>query len=295
MKNVFSIIWKVIAVAMICVGVYLLIQVMGDADNVIEAYEQMTGNSVGATNSIKIIFLRDYVKHTGRSDILVTLGVSPAEANLILDEDLQPDEEAEPEDDRQNPEADPDDNNGNGGNKGGGGGGSGGGGTSNGKFMKQSDPEIAYLKGGSSKSTMSNAGCGIVALYNAYVANTNNPISMKDMMLEYSKKMLGGAVKVDGNGNLQGKIGDLAEGGVLWNWMVSNYYNPGKVNNPGGTKKVNDAITSDGQYIVYFNHSDSGQHWVYGVKSGSTWTVQNPSRKEGSNIGSLVIRKWYKL
>lgn len=100
MKNVFSIIWKVVAVAMICVGVYLLIQVMGEAENVIDSYEQLTGNSIGATNSIKIAFLRDYIKHTGNTDILVTLGITPVEKDLILkDSEFSG---ANPEDDRQN-------------------------------------------------------------------------------------------------------------------------------------------------------------------------------------------------
>ncbi len=103
MKNIFSILLRIILVAGLCVIAYLFVQVWGESESVIESYDQLTGNSIGATSSIKVAFLQDYVKHTGNTDILITLGVTPAEAELILKDDLVPEEAATPEDDRQVP------------------------------------------------------------------------------------------------------------------------------------------------------------------------------------------------
>lgn len=316
MKNVFSLIWKIIAVALICVGVYLLIQVMGEAEHVIEAYEQLTGNSIGATNSIKIVFLRDYINHTGNTDILVTLNITPAEAELILrDGDFTG---ATPNDETQKPGSDSNNGEGNGdsgnnsddssSNSSGDGNNSG---TTSGSkpgFMKQSDSVIAQIKG--SSGTISKLGCAIVGLYNTYYANTNNPISLKDMLLRYSREKLGGSVKEDSNGNLQGKIGSLAEGGALWNWMVSNYFNPGgyMYNADNGSVTVNSKIQSDGKYLIYYDHCDNkicvddnnnvhtDGHWVYAVKHGNNWTVENPNdNKEGQNIGGKPLIRYFKI
>ena len=322
MKSVFSIIWKVIAVAMICVGVYLLVQVMGEAESVIESYEQLTGNSIGATNSIKIVFLRDYIRHTGNTDILITLGVTAAEKELIVNDNIDL-EGVTPDDETQVPGEEDNSNNGGGGSGGGGSGGNGGGSGGGGSggtgeddedgtspapgennsinyvspydtagHIKQSDPAWAKLTG-SGGSTLKSAGCGIFAIYNAYVSNCGgNPKRLEDIILEFAASDSSVNVTVNSSGYLQGNLNAVAEGSGLWNYIARNYYNPGSVVQASGT--VNSALPSDGKYIVYYNHAGSGQHWVYAVKSGSTYKVYNQG-KEGANIGGCSIRKYYKL
>lgn len=312
MKNVFSIIWKILAIAMICVGVYLLIQVLGESESVIESYEQLTGNSIGATSSIKISFLREYIKHTGNTDILITLGITSSEKDIILSEDnlfdgADPDEDTQLKGtpDPNNPSPTP---------------GQGGQGTSptpgtnpspapgtnpspppsngNARLMRQEWPEIANLKGGS--TTMSGGGCGIVALYNAYYCNTVNPISMKEMLLRYSNEKLGGAVKEDANGNLVGTIGDLMETAQLWNWIKSTYNisTTAHVFDGNMTKTVNQGLPGDGKYLIYYQHAGGGdkRHWVYAdVTNGNISIHGNENKGEGNNIGNLKLRTYYKL
>lgn len=306
MKSVFSIIWKVIAVAMLCVGVYLLIQVMGEAESVIESYEELTGNSIGATSSIKIAFLRDYIRHTGNTDILVTLNVSPAEVDIILKDDLEPSETAEPDDDRQQAGS---------GNSSGGGSGNGGSGgsasnpsTSVGTgtnfqidyvgltdgYMKQNHAEFENIMG--NDGSLSKLGCGIVALYNAYLAHGGTE-RFEDIIFKFARDKRGNSLTIDSAGHLTGYIGtldgDSDASDSLSRYIRDNYFNPGNVVTASGT--VNSALPGDGEYIVYYNHADKGAHWVYCNKVGNSYSVANPATKEGQDIGNREIRKYIKI
>ncbi len=321
MKHVFSIIWKIIAAASIFVGIYLIVQVKGDAEGVIEAYKQLTGNSVGATSSIKIVFLRDYIRHTGNTDILITMGVTPDEAELILNDNLEPKEIAEPEDDTQTPSQPDASGNGSGS------GGQGQGGANNPNLpgpaqgangsinyaqpydsaghLLQNNPAFAKLRSPDG-DTLKSSGCPIFAIYNAYVSNCGgSPKRLEDIIMEYSKAELGGSVSINSNGWLQGNIGKVGQGGGLWNYIARNYYSPGSMiynngSNNGGVS-VNSKVTQDGKYLIYYSHLNgringdhSKAHWVYAEKVGNSYTVYNEGG-EGTNIGNQPIIRCYKV